>query len=143
MSDSAVASVAAEGGDLTVVERRIVDAVLAAGAARGARALAARAARVSERSLRRALALPRVQAALGREARRLLRDASVTLAGGAADAAKALVEMADGTAEPHWGRLAAARAVLELGTSLADFSDLEDRLRALEMEQTPGAGGRH
>ena len=92
---------------------------------------AATAARVSERSLRRWLAEPTFRDALAAHRTRLLGDATSTLARGAARAAAALVEMAEGKSATA-ARVAAARAVIDLALKAAEVDDLARRLEALE-----------
>jgi uncharacterized small protein (DUF1192 family) len=61
-----------------------------------------------------------------------------------ARAARALVEMSDGTEEPEAARVCAARAVCDAAVKLVEIEELQERLAALEAQQAnaPFRGGR-
>jgi hypothetical protein len=113
---------------LSPLQQRVIRAVLAC----DTQIEAARHARVGERTIRRELARPEIAAEVARQARQLLRAATVVLARGASRAATALVAMSDGTQPAAAARVTAARAVLEMGLRTAEVGELEERLLALE-----------
>jgi hypothetical protein len=105
---------------------------------------AARTVGIAERSGRRWRQKARIQAAI----RARLNDAVAVgrsiLASGMARAARALVEMSDGTEEPEAARVCAARAVCDAAVKLVEIEELQERLAALEAQQAnaPFRGGR-
>lgn len=114
----------------TAPKQAVAAAILAGG---GTNAEAAAAAGVHLRTVARW----RTDAAFMADVRRLtagaLDTASRVLAGGAANAARYLVSVADGTAEGDAHRVNAARLVLTMAPTLRDAVELEARLSALEV----------
>ena len=124
---------------LTPIEARLIAVISEAPAA--SQADVAKRLRISERHVRRLLALERVRKALDDAARTGLREASALLGRGAVRAARALISMASADAAATSARVAAARAVLEGGSRLVDLMDLERRIVELEKERsTPWRG---
>jgi len=124
---------------LTPIEARLIAVISEAPAA--SQADVAKRLRISERHVRRLLALERVRKALDDAARTGLREASALLGRGAVRAARALISMASADAAATSARVAAARAVLEGGARLVDLMDLERRIVELEKERsTPWRG---
>jgi hypothetical protein len=107
---------------------------------------AAGVVRVSERTVRRWLEEPAFNAELRRRRDGIVGTAALTLARGMNRAAVALVAMADGTAPASAARTVAAKAVLESGIALIEFSSMEARIadleKALAVSRTPAYGGR-
>ena len=124
---------------LTPIEARLIAVISEAPAA--SQADVAKRLRISERHVRRLLALERVRKELDDAARTGLREASALLGRGAVRAARALISMASADAAATSARVAAARAVLEGGARLVDLMDLERRIVELEKERsTPWRG---
>ncbi len=92
---------------------------------------AARIVGIAERSGRRWRQKPRIQAAI----RARLNDAVAVgrsiLASGMARAARALVEMSDGTEQAEAARVSAARAVVENTARLTDLAEIECQIAEL------------
>jgi len=119
-----------EGPDgLSVEEYRFVE-ILSAG---GTMKVAAAALSKSERTLRRWRQRPTVRAELRERMGEALARAKLVLAGGAADAAQALVSMAANAEKADSARIAAARGVLENAVRLGEMTDMDERLSDLEM----------
>jgi erythromycin esterase-like protein len=91
---------------------------------------AARAADVSLRSAQRYLSTPAAKARIAAIRDRMFAEAVNTLAATAGAAARAMAHLIDSADERV--RLAAAKAVLELGPQLNEWSDVAQRLSALE-----------
>jgi hypothetical protein len=113
---------------LTPQQHRAIDLLLAASTHRNA----ASALKVSERTLRRWLALPAFQGELSGRARLLRQTANLSLTFGAAGAAKSLVAMAIGSVAPNAARISACRAVLELLERAGELEAVLDRVAELE-----------
>jgi hypothetical protein len=107
---------------------------------------AAMDARVGVRTLRRWQDDPVFSAELARQRDRLVGAAALTLARGMHAAARALVQMADGTAPATAARTAAAKAVIEGAVGLVEFSSMERRVSELEkawaLSRSPSFAGR-
>ena len=100
--------------------------------------IAARVARVAERTLRRWQNVPAFQSELARQRARLLDGACTALVRGAHAAAAALVAMAGGESPATAARIAAARAVIDLALRGQELGDVVRRLEALEVGTTGG-----
>jgi hypothetical protein len=120
--------------NLTVREARFVAALTEGGTV----AQAAAAAGVSVRSGFRWKARPEIAAAVRARLADALGQARGILASGSARAARSLVAMVDGKADP--ARVSAAKAVLESATKLAE-RDEQDDLRAQIAELRATTGG--
>ncbi len=126
-----------QGEALTPAETRFVDAI----ASGGSLSDGATAAGISYRSAKRWHRKAHIQAAIKARVSESLSQARAVLASGSARAARGLVDMADGTAEAHAARVAAARAVIESAAKLSEQTDLEERIAELERLNTAGAPG--
>lgn len=94
--------------------------------------------RVTARHVRRLLAREHVRRALDAAARAGIREGANVLGRAAELAAKALVGMTAGVIKASAPRVAAARAVLDVGGRLIDLVDLEARIQQLEKTGTRG-----
>lgn len=113
---------------LTHQQRRAIDMLLNA----QTQSNTAKALGISERTLRRWLALAPVQEELASRSRHLRQAATLALAFGAAGAAKSLVSMAIGGIPPSSARVSAARSVLELLERACDLEAVLERVAELE-----------
>jgi hypothetical protein len=92
---------------------------------------AAKAAGVSERTVRRRLSDPEFVAKIEAARREVLHRAVAKVSGGAVSAADTLVTLLRPTERPTV-RLGAAKAVLDFGIRLRTEVELSDRLKAIE-----------
>jgi phage terminase small subunit len=125
---------AGAAANLTARQRRWLD-VVASGGSLGD---AATAAGVSERSGRRWKALPEIKSALRERGVEQVALGKAIFLAGFAKAARALVDMSGGDAEPNASRIAACRAVTDAAVYLGRDANIEERLDAIEAQ-----GGQH
>jgi hypothetical protein len=107
-----------------------IDRLILAVAAGESIADAARAADVSLRSAQRYLSRPTAKTRIAQIRDQMFAEAVQTLASSAGAAARAMRELIDSQDERV--RLSAARSVLEIGPTLFEFSDVAQRLAAIE-----------
>jgi hypothetical protein len=103
---------------------------------------AAAAVGITPRTLRRWSANERFAAELRRQRTRVLDQVATVLAGGAAAAARSLIQIATGEARASAARVSAAKAVIDAAQRLEEAGTIAGRLDELEQQlAAPGTRG--
>jgi hypothetical protein len=122
---------------LNAVELRFVELVAAGYSYEDTGGLIGRSPRTCRRWARR----PEIAAAVKARANEQVAGARAILSSGMSRAARSLVDMSDGKADPVSPKVAAAKAVLDAATALTVVGDLQDRLAELEAKLSPKKQG--
>lgn len=112
------------------------DKVISALLSSNTRKEAATKAGVSERTISRYFAQADFVARYNEEKRRILDAANTQIQGALAPAIKTLRDIVENKKAPMTTKVMAARAILEYTIRLAEYSELEARIRILESHET-------